>query len=113
MPSAPISSETRKSIIGAIWLTAQPILLSVIALPATVYVIRSLGPTGYGQWSIATSLIGAVTALSTLGLRPILARKAAQDPTLADEEAAYQFGLRGVLALGAGAIAIAACILLG
>ena len=113
MASAVISSETRKSIIGAVWLTALPILLSAIALPATVYVIRSLGPTGYGEWSIATSLVGAVTALSTLGLSPILTRKVAQDPTLADEETAYQIGLRGLLALGAGAIAIAACVLLG
>lgn len=104
--------NTRKSIIGSFYLTLQPLILSAIGLPATAYVIRSLGPTGYGQWVVATSLVGVFGVLTTMGLRPLFQRLVAQDPEIAHREAYYQLSLRGLLGIIAAAISICICLLL-
>ena len=64
--------DTRKSITDAMWLTFQPLFLSAVGLPATAYIIRSMGALGYGQWAIGTTLVGTVSVLASLGLRPLL-----------------------------------------
>lgn len=90
----------------------QPLVLSAVSLPATAYVIRSMGPSAYGQWAIGMSLIGTVSVLTSLGLRPLFVRRVAQELGMAREQMPYQFGLRGMLAMGAIAIVMVACIFL-
>ena len=43
-----------------------------LSVPAMAYIIRGLGPIGYGQWTMATALIGTMTILTNLGLRGAL-----------------------------------------
>ena len=38
----------------------QPLLLNVIGIPAAIYIVRSLGPTSYGQWAAAGSLVATI-----------------------------------------------------
>jgi O-antigen/teichoic acid export membrane protein len=103
----------RKSVVGAIWLSLQPFALSAIALPATIFVIRTLGPTGYGEWSAATSLVTVFSVMTTFGFRPLLTRAVAQRPEAAAEETAYQLTLRAMLAFAAAWVAIGVCVTLG
>src|SRR5688500_13167142 len=79
---------------GAVCTSLQPILLSAIALPATAYVIRRLGPTQYGQWAVATTLVTVVTFLTNLGLRGAFVRSVAREPEAAARLFAEQLGLR-------------------
>jgi O-antigen/teichoic acid export membrane protein len=108
--SSPITA--RKSITGAMWLTLQPFVLSAVGLPATVYVIRSLGPEGYGQWSTATALVGTFAVITTFGFRPLFTRMVAQRPDLARAETQYQLGLRTLLSLVTIGGAVVACLAL-
>ena len=41
------------------------------------FIIRQLGPTGYGQWAVATSLLAVSTVLTNLGLRGAFVRAVA------------------------------------
>ena len=95
------------------WLSLQPFLLSAVGLPATVYVIRSLGPEGYGEWSAATALVGAFAVITSFGFRPLFAKAVAQRPGLAPIETSYQLGLRTSLGLVAFGAAAVACVALG
>ena len=95
------------------WLTLQPFILSVVGLPATVYVIRCLGPEGFGQWSTATALVGALAVITSFGFRPLFTRDVAQRPESARNEVRYQLGLRTALGLVAFAAATVATVALG
>lgn len=102
-----------KHFLGVFLLTFQPVLLSAVALPATVYVIRGLGPTEYGQLATATALISTITFVANLGLRGHFVRSVAQNPDAAGELTAIQLGTRIALALLGGGIALLVCWLLG
>ncbi|MCX7114028.1 MAG: oligosaccharide flippase family protein [Proteobacteria bacterium] len=104
--------DTRKSITDAMWLTFQPLFLSAVGLPATAYIIRSMGALGYGQWAIGTTLVGTVSVLASLGLRPLFVRRVAQELDVARKQMPYQFGLRGLLAMGAISVALILCVVL-
>jgi O-antigen/teichoic acid export membrane protein len=101
-----------KHLLGAACLIVQPLLLNVIGMPATAYIIRVLGPTGYGQWSVSITLIGTVTFLANLGLRMLFVRAVAQEPEAAPRALAEQLGLRILLATLGGLVALSACALL-
>src|SRR5579863_9870632 len=105
---------SRNALLGALYTILQPLLLSAVGLPATAYVIRSLGSTGYGQWAASTSLVGAVAVLTSFGMRPLFVRRVAQAqaPDDVGEELAHQLGLRSLLGLGAGALIVSLCLLL-
>lgn len=97
---------------GAACISLQPMLLSAVMLPATAYVIRSLGPTAYGQWATATALIAVATVFTNLGLRGTFVRSIARDPASAGSAMAQQLGLRIGLAAASMALVLVACALL-
>lgn len=102
----------RSSAFGALCISLQPLLLSAIMLPATAYVIRGLGATGYGEWATAATLVAVVTVLTNLGLRGTFVRSVARDPESAAHAFADQIGVRLALSLLAAIIAVFACLLL-
>lgn len=99
--------------LGGALLSLQPLLLSAIALPATAYVIRTLGPTQYGQWVMALTLVMLTMLLCNLGLRGTFVRAVVRQPEAASRLLAEQLGLRLALCVPAGLIALAACAALG
>ncbi len=99
--------------LGGALLSLQPLLLSAIALPATAYVIRTLGPTQYGQWVMALTLVMLTMLLCNLGLRGTFVRAVVRQPEAAARLLAEQLGLRLALCVPAGLIALAACVALG
>jgi len=103
----------RKSLHGALWRSIQPISLNIISLPAMAYIIRQLGPAGYGTWTTATSLVAATSVLTSLGLRGTFIRGVAQDPDSAPAAFADQLGTRICLTLLAMAVAILSSIFIG
>ncbi len=74
--------------------SCQPILMNAISIPLTAYIIRRLGPTNYGEWTAATSLIGVAGSFATLGLRGHYVRAVASEPARAATLTAEQMGLR-------------------
>lgn len=105
--------EGRKSLIGASFLIVQPLLLNALALPVTAFIIATLGPLDYGQWSVALTLITSTAILSNLGLRSFFIRSVAQQPSTAATAFAEQLGLRLLLALLAGCVSASISYLLG
>jgi O-antigen/teichoic acid export membrane protein len=102
-----------RAFFGAACISLQPVILSALMLPATAYVIRGLGPTSYGQWAVATTLVGVVTFLTNLGLRGAFVRAVARDPKAAAVSLAEQLGLRLSLSLLAASAALVTGLLLG
>ena len=99
--------------LGGALISLQPLLLSAIALPATAYVIRTLGPTQYGQWVMALTLVMLTMLLCNLGLRGTFVRAVVRQPETVDRLLAEQLGLRLALCVPAGLIALAAGAALG
>lgn len=114
MDRSPTNSTKRFSAryLGTLCLIIQPLLLNVIGIPATGYIIRQLGATGYGQWATATTLIATVTFLTNLGLRMYFIRSIARDPESAQAGLAEQLGLRILLGLLAALVALGSAMLL-
>jgi len=104
--------ELHRSVFGAACLSIQPLLLNALSLPAMALIIRRLGPTNYGQWVTATSLITAVGFVTSLGLRGKFVRSVAQDPASAQQAVAEQLGTRLALTLVAMATVLLACLAL-
>jgi O-antigen/teichoic acid export membrane protein len=104
--------QSRKSVIDAVWMSMQPILLSLLSFPASIYIFRSLGTTTYGQWAIGPALIGTVTVLTSWGLRPHYWTSVAREPAIAAEELPYQLSLRFLLALLAMIVVLLICVAL-
>ena len=94
---------------GASYLVAQPLLLNALSIPATAYIIKSLGPFGYGQWAVALSLLAGTGVLANLGVRAAFVRSVSRDPDTAPTAFAEQLGLRMAMGAGAGAVALALC----
>jgi O-antigen/teichoic acid export membrane protein len=107
------SSTLRTTLVGALWLSVQPLMLNVLSIPVMAYIIHRLGPDGYGQWMTAASLVAVCAIVTNLGLRGAFVRTIAADPTVAVSALAEQLGLRLALSLLAAACATAACLLLG
>ena len=99
--------------IGAACISLQPLLLSALMLPATAYVIRGMGPSGYGLWATATTLVGVTALLANLGLRSAFVRSVARAPESAAVAFADQLGARTALSILASGVALGACLLLG
>ena len=101
-----------RSLVDLICLIGQPLLLNAISLPAMAYIIRSLGPMGYGQWMAASSLTSIAFVLSVPSLRTLFVRRVAQDPSMAARALGEQLGLRLVLAFVASSVAVLICLVL-
>ncbi|HEY3282480.1 MAG TPA: oligosaccharide flippase family protein [Armatimonadota bacterium] len=98
-----------RSSIGALLLMAQPLVLNIVSIPATAYIVRTLGPGGYGEWAIGASLVAVTAVMANLGLRTLFIRSIAQNPQQAPAALAEQLGLRALLGAGAGLAALAIC----
>ena len=111
-PCEPAPRHNRRLLVGAACSSLQPLFLSALMLPATAYVIRSLGPTGYGQWTTATSLVAVLVFMTNLGLRGTFVRAVAKAPETGPVGLAEQLGVRLLLAIIAAGIGLVACLLL-
>ncbi len=105
-------SPARRSLFAASHLAAQSMILFVISVPALAYIVRSLGATGYGQWTAAVVLVGTVGILTNLGLRGAFVRAVARKPESAAAALAEQLGARLLLSLLACGMVMGACFLL-
>ena len=103
----------RKVYIGAAVTALQPLVLSAMLLPATMYAVRELEATGFGQWTTATSLIAFAMFTTNLGLRATFVRAVARDPKGVGPVLADQLGLRLLLSVFGGAIAVLVCLVMG
>jgi O-antigen/teichoic acid export membrane protein len=103
----------RKVYIGAAVTALQPLVLSAMLLPATMYALAELGATGFGQWSTATALVTFMMFATNLGLRATFVRAVARDPLNAGPILADQLGLRLLLAAAGSAVAVLVCLLMG
>jgi PST family polysaccharide transporter len=101
-----------KNLSGAAYLIAQSALLNAISVPAIAIIIRNVGPDGFGQWNVTTSLVAIATFLTGLGLREVFIRRVVHEPERAESLISYQLGLRFVLALAATALCLALAIAL-
>ena len=111
-PASP-APGLRRTLLGTACFTLQPLVLNAVSVPVIAYIIHRLGPEGYAQWMVATSLLAVGAVLTNLGLRAAFVRAVAADPAGACAALAEQLGLRLMLAVVAGAIAVAACLALG
>jgi O-antigen/teichoic acid export membrane protein len=105
-------SSDRKHARGTLFLILQPLFLNALSVPVTAYIIRTLGADAYGEWSVALALVAFVTFLTNFGLRMHLVRSLAQHPETAPHAVAEHLGLRILLSLGAGGVAVLACLVL-
>jgi O-antigen/teichoic acid export membrane protein len=101
-----------KTLLGAACLSAGPLALNALSVPVMGFIIRRLGPTGYGQWAVATSLLAVSAVLTNLGLRGAFVRAVAAKPASAGSALADQLGLRLLLAVTSSLIVVAVCGLL-
>ena len=102
----------RRSLLGGTCLAFQPLVLNVLSLPVMAYIIHGLGPSAYGQWTMATAMIGALGVFANLGLRGAFIRQVAGEPHKASTALAEQLGLRLILATIAAVSAIILCLIL-
>jgi O-antigen/teichoic acid export membrane protein len=104
--------EFRRTLKGAAYRSIQPLAINAIGVPAIAYIIRRLGAGGYGEWTVATSLIATTTVLTNLGLRGPFVRKVARDPSGVPEALAAQLGIRTSLAIVSSAVTVAVALCL-
>jgi O-antigen/teichoic acid export membrane protein len=102
-----------KTLVGAACLSIQPLALNVLSVPVMAFIIRRLGPEGYGRWMVATAIIAVAATLTSLGLRGSFVRGVAADPGSARTALAEQLGLRLLLVTLVAALVVVACLLLG
>ncbi len=105
--------QKRSTVRNAALLIGQPLIINIIGIPATAYFIHTLGATGFGQWSVGTSLIAITAFLANLGLRPLFIRRVSQFPEQAAEATYIQLALRILLAIFAGFSALGMAALMG
>ncbi len=107
------SSGIRRSVIGAAFLSGHSLLLNAISVFAMAYIIRRLGPEGYGQWATAMTIVAATGVIGNLGLRGTFIRGIARDGSSAPRASAEQLGARLLLSTLGGCTALAASLALG
>lgn len=64
-------------------LMAGQLITWVLTMAFTVYVVRRIGPVGWGDFSIATALTALVTTVAALGIGTLMVRDIARDHSLA------------------------------
>jgi O-antigen/teichoic acid export membrane protein len=110
---APAHTRSRKHTLSVLFFSLQPLILSAVMLPATVYVIRQLRAESYGEWVLATTIVGTVVFLNNLGLRGPFVRFVAQHPEEGERALSEQLGLRLALSAVVAVVAIGACLMKG
>jgi O-antigen/teichoic acid export membrane protein len=94
-------------------MVGQPLLLNALSIPATAYIIHELGEFRFGEWSTAAALVAVMGCIASFGVRSLFVRSIAQNPDHAETALGEQLGLRGVLSLLAGGVALLVAMLLG
>gem|GEM_PF-2493972 len=88
-PSAPSPPPETKAGTGAtaarvarntLWLTASRIGAKIISLPLVIVLARGLGPEGFGQWALLTSLVVILSTLADGGFQMVTVRDLAPRP---------------------------------
>lgn len=97
----------------SLYVTAQPLILNALSMVITVLVVRRQGATRYGYWLTATTITSAVMFLTSFGMRPFFVRALARDPETGPRRVGEQMTLRTLTSLGAGLLAVLACLALG
>ena len=69
------SDGFKKYFLNTSWVLGDKILRILAAVVISVWVARYLGPEDFGTFNYAQSLVGLLTAISTLGLNGILVRE--------------------------------------
>ncbi len=105
--------STARRLGDSAYLAFFPLVLNAISVVATAFIIRSLGPEGYGAWAVGASLAGSLAFFTGLGLRTLFVRDAAADPVGAAGKVAEQLGLRLTLGGGAAILAVGVGVALG
>jgi O-antigen/teichoic acid export membrane protein len=62
------------------WTFISKIATSVLSFIVTIYVVRYLGPTNFGQLSYAISFVGIFSFIASLGVESILYRELVKSP---------------------------------
>lgn len=88
------------------WLFFGRVISLIVSFFVTAFVVRSLGPTSYGQLSYAVSFVAIFSFIATLGLDTVLYRDIIKFP----EKAGRYLGTAFVLRILAGAIGAAVCL---
>jgi O-antigen/teichoic acid export membrane protein len=93
----------------------MPLVVNVLSLLASFVIIPGLGEVGWGAWSTALGLSGAVIFMTGLGIRPLFVRGLSRTNDLSERRrlVGSQLLLRQLLALVASAIALAIGFALG
>lgn len=102
-PPQPTSRVT-----GVAWLSSMPLVVNAASLLASLIVIPGLGEAGWGTWTTALGLSGAVGFLTGMGIRPLFVRTLARTVDLATRRrlVSNQLALRLVAATAAGLVAL-------
>lgn len=100
-----------KHLTGAMWLILQSVVLNVLSVPATAIIIRNVGPEGFGQWVVTTSIVGITSFITGIGLREVFIQNVIHEPERAATLISHQMGLRFLLSLLAAAFSVAFCLL--
>lgn len=62
------------------WLTAARVGAKLLSLPLVIVLARWLGPDGFGQWALITSLAAVLSTLADGGFQPLTIRDLAAEP---------------------------------
>jgi len=81
---------------NTLWLTLAEGLSKVLKLILIVFVARTLGVEGYGQFSFALAFVSLFVVFSDFGLTPIITREFAREPD-GEKEFSYFLSLKLVL----------------
>lgn len=76
-------NQLRRGQSGALWILAERLLNSVFNLLCIVGITRVLGPTSYGHWAFALSVVAVLLAAGHLGLDGLLIKKIVEAPSRA------------------------------
>lgn len=96
---------------NASWALAARIFNTLTSFIVTIYLVRYLGPTNYGELSYAVSFVGLFSIIASLGLENVLYRDLVKYP---DRRGAYlgtAFTIRLIAGVFAGLAVVAAAYL--
>ena len=88
------SDSFKKYFANTSWLFFERILRIVISFIVIIYVVRYLGPKGFGLYSYVISFMWLFASISTLGLEAITVREIIKRPDKKDEIIGTVFTLR-------------------
>ncbi len=104
------SSGFKKILSNTGYLAGEKVFNMILSLLVGIWVARYLGPEDYGLWQYASSLVGLVTALATLGTTQIVIRDLVNEPK---ENEGSILGTSFLLMIVAGSITAIAIIGIG